>query len=151
MRKAYQIPNTLLLTATLLVLFLSSCTGEDPLSTVPLPQSMKGYELYSWQSGKAWRFTLITGTNHLKTLAEITSRDNVVEGDWVKITVEGVPDLKATLDRLPSGAQVVWWGARDLPPGSVTPRARLKLPPGQSVQEIRSHCAQLGIQLEVSR
>jgi len=112
---------------------------------------MKGYELYSWQSGKAWRFTLITGTNRLKTLAEITSRENVMEDGWVKITAKGVPDLKATLDRLPPSAQVVWWGERDLPPGSVIPQARLEFPPEQLVQEIRSHCAGLGIQLEVSR
>lgn len=151
MRKTYQIPNMLLLTATLLVLLLSNCTGEEPLPHVPLPQSMKGYELYSWQSGKAWRFTLITGTNRLKTLAEITSRENVVEDGWVKITVEGVSDLKATLDRLPSGAHVTWWGERDLSSGSVIPRARLELPPSQLVQEIGSHCAELGIQLEVSR
>jgi len=151
MRKTYQIPKALLLTATLLLLLLSSCTDEESLPPVPLPQSMKGYELYSWQSGKAWRFTLITGTDRLKTIAEITSREDVVEGDWVKITVEGVPDLKATLDRLPPGSQVVWWGARDLSPGSVIPQARLELPPEQFVQEIGSHCTGLGIQLEVSR
>ncbi|UCC62501.1 MAG: hypothetical protein JSV36_17320 [Anaerolineae bacterium] len=143
--------KTLLLTATLLVLLLSSCTDKELLPPVPLPQSMKGYELYSWQSGKAWRFTLITGTNRLKTIAEITSREDVVQGDWVKITVEGVPDLKAALGRLPPGAQVVWWGARDLSTGSVIPRARLELPSEQLVQDIRSHCAGLGIQLEVSR
>jgi hypothetical protein len=151
MRDTCQIPKVLLLSATLLLLLLSGCTGEEPLPSVPLPRSMKGYELYSWQSGKAWRFTLVTGTNRLKTIAEITSREDVVEGDWVKITVEGAPDLKAALHRLPPGSQVVWWGARDLSPGSVIPRARLDLPPEQLVQEIRSHCAGLGIQLEVSR
>jgi hypothetical protein len=155
MRKTVQGLNTLLLTATLLVLFLSGCTGEEPLQPVSLPQSlprsMKGYELYSWKSGRAWRFTLITGTNRLKTLAEITSPESVVEDDWVKITVEGVSELKAVLDRLPSDAQVVWSGDRDLPSGSLIRPARLELPPGPLIEEIRSHSTELGIQLNVSR
>lgn len=154
-RKTYQDSNTLLLTATLLVLFLSGCTGGEPLPTASLPQSlpqsMKGYELYSWESGKVWRFTLITGTNRLKTLTEITSPESVVEDDLVKITVEGVPELKAALDRLPSGAQVVWRRGRDLPSGSLIPPARLEFPPGYIVEEVQSYCSKLGIELEVSR
>jgi len=112
---------------------------------------MKGSELYSWKSGRAWRFTLITGTNRLKTLAEMTSSESVVEDDWVKITVEGVPDLKATLDRLPPDAYVSWRGDRYLRSVSVGPQGRLRVPPERLVREIRSHCTELGIQLEVSR
>jgi hypothetical protein len=112
---------------------------------------MKGYELYSWKSGRGWRFTLITGTNRLKTLAEVTSPESIVEGDWVKITVEGVPELKAILDRLPSGTHVGWWKKRDLLPGSLIPPARLALPPSPLVEEIRSHSTALGIQLNVSQ
>jgi hypothetical protein len=112
---------------------------------------MKGYELYSWKSGRAWRFTLITGTNRLKTLAEISSPESIVEDDWIKITVEGVPDLKAALDRLPSGTQVFWSGARRLESGSTTWQIDPRVPPQRLVKEVRSHCAELGIQLEVSR
>lgn len=153
MQRLCQSPTVLLLTATLLLLLLSSCTGEEALPSVSLsqslPQSMKGYELYSWKSGKVWRFTLITGTNRLKTLAEITSPESVVEDDLVKITVEGVSELKAALDRLTSDAQVVWWGEPDLSPDSLIPLARLELPPRSMVEEIQSHCSVLGIQLEV--
>jgi hypothetical protein len=148
---AYQNPVILLLMAALLALLLSSCIDEEPALPVEFPQSMKGYELYSWRSGKEWYFTLITGSNRLKTIAELTSRENVVEDDWVKITVARVPDLKATLDRLPAGAHVTWWGERDLPSGSLISRARLELPPRPLVEEVRSHCSELGIGLEVSR
>jgi hypothetical protein len=145
----------LLLTATLFVLLLSGCTDEEPLPPVSLPQSlprsMKEYELYSWRSGRVWRFTLITGTNRLKTLAEITSPESAIEGDWVKITVEGVPDLKPVLDRLPSGTQVFWRGARHPGIDSSTLEVDLRVPPERLVKEIRSHCAELGIRLEVSR
>jgi hypothetical protein len=147
--------NTPLLIAALLVLFLCSCADENPLPPVSLPQSlprsMKGYELYSWRSGRAWRFTLVTGTNRLKTLAEITSPDSIVENEWVvKVTVEGIPELKATLERLPAGETVSWWAARDLPYGSPVPRARLGLPRSR-VKEIQSYCSERGIELTVDR
>ena len=145
----------LLLAATLLMFLLSSCAEDEPLPPVSLPQSlprsMKEYELYSWKSGRAWRFTLITGTNRLKTLTEIASPESILEGDWVKITVEGVPDLESVLERLPSGTQVFWQEARRPGVDSSTSEVHLRIPPGRLVKEIRSHCAELGIQLEVSR
>jgi hypothetical protein len=155
MRVTSQWSNTLLLVSALLVLFSSGCTDEGPLPPVSLPQSlprsMKGYELYSWKSGRAWRFTLVTGTNRLKTLAEITSPESVVEDHVCKITVEGVPALKEALDRLPSGEQVSWWEKRDLPSDSLLPRARLKLPPRSLVRDVQSHCSERDIELTVAR
>jgi len=59
-----------LVCAALLALLLCGCadaTVEPPPAAAPLPRSVKGYELYSWRSGGTWQFTLITGTNRLKT------------------------------------------------------------------------------------
>jgi hypothetical protein len=112
---------------------------------------MKGYELYSWKSGRTWRFTLITGTNRLKTPAEITSPESFVRGEWVKATVEGVPALKEALDRLPPGTHVGWRRARDLLADSPAPWGRLKLPPRSVVQEVRSYASDRGIELSVVR
>ena len=146
---------TLLPIAALFVLLLSGCAGGDPLPPVSLPeslpQSMKGYELYSWKSGRAWRFTLITGTNRLKTLAEITSPESVIEGDWVKVTVEGVPDLESVLERLPSDAHVSWRGASHPGVDSSTSEVDLQIPPERLVKEIRTYCVEAGVRLEVSR
>ena len=139
-----------LLTASLLLLLLSGCADEEPLSPAPFPPSMKGYELYSWKAGRELRFTLITGTNRLKTMAELTSRDNSVEDDWVKVTVRSVSALKDALDLLPSGTHVVWWGARDLPCGSILSRTTLELPPGPLVDEVKARSSELGISLEIS-
>lgn len=74
----------------------------------------------------------------------------VVEHDWVKITVNGISDVKAALGRLPRGARVVWWGERDLPRGYPVPAETLELPPVQLVDELRSWCTELGIQMKVS-
>jgi hypothetical protein len=154
-RKTARGSRTLLLAVTLFMFLLGSCAEGEPLPPVSFPQSlprsMKEYELYSWKSGRAWRFTLITGTNRLKTPAEITSPESILEGDWVKITVEGVPDLESVLDRLRSGTKVSWRGARHPGVDSSTSEVDLRIPPRRLVKEIRARCAELGIRVEVSR
>ena len=154
-RRMVQNANILLFTTMLFVLLCTSCTDRQPLPPVSLPQSLprsiKEYVLYSWNLGGEWRFTLITGTNRLKTLAEITSPESVTAGDWVKITVEGTPDLKSVLERLPPGTKVFWRGPRH--PGMDTSMlgSRLRIPPERLIKEIRLHCAELDIQLDISR
>ena len=147
--------SMVLSTAVLLVLLLSSCMVEESLPPVSLPeslpQSMKEYELYSWKSGTVWRFALITGTNRLKTLAKITSSKSVIGDDWVKITVEGVPDLESVLGRLPSRTKVSWRGPRHLGVDSSTSELDLQVPSERLVKEIRACCAEAGVRLEVDR
>ena len=155
MRRIGQDTVVLLLVAAALAVHLVGCRPEDPLppASLPpsLPRSMKGYELYSWKSGTAWRFTLITGTNRLKAWGEITSPETIVEGDWIKITVEGVPALKAALGKLPPGTHVGWCGKRDLSSGSPGLRERLRLPPRSMLKEVQSYCSERGIDLTVAR
>ncbi len=80
----------------------------------PLPESLKGYELVSWQAGETWNFTLITGTNRMKTFEELMQPDSSVsDNGFVKITVTGVDQIKKVLSRLPSGSEV-FWGGMDL-------------------------------------
>lgn len=117
--------------------------------TTPLPQSVKGYELYSSQANGKWYFTLVTGTNRLKDYEEITAGENIVTEDgWVRMTAVGVDGIKAVLDRLPPGASVLWSGPerQELVGGPVE---NLQLPPQPIIAEIQSHCQKLGIQLDV--
>lgn len=77
----------------------------------PLPRSMKGYELVSWQSGGEWNFTLVTGTNRSKTFEELLAPDSSVSADgFVKITVPGVEGIKKVLAILPAKTDVFWNG-----------------------------------------
>jgi hypothetical protein len=56
-----------------------------------LPKSGKGYELYSWSDNGRWHFTLITGTNRNKNLAEILSQEDFIsEAGWVKVQVTSI-------------------------------------------------------------
>jgi hypothetical protein len=133
---------------------LDPCIYFTPRSTaapVPaaLPHAPKGYELYSWQAGGAWHFTLITGTNRLKVYKEIiSSEDTDGETGWVKISVQGTEDLKALLRRLPEGETVTWIGAGWLEAAGTT-SGDIRLPDGETIDEIRGWCQEQGIQLSV--
>ena len=138
----------------LLVLLLCACESEQETlrnGAEPLPRSFKGYELYSWKSGATWYFTLITGTNRLKTIDEITATENIEGEEWVKITAAGVPELKSVLGRLSSGTQLFWHSARRLDSGSLESEYKIRRPPGRMVREVRSYCTERGLDLTMSR
>jgi hypothetical protein len=92
---------------------------------------MKGYELYSWQINGEWYFSLLEGTNRLKTLQEVTANS---------VAVKGIESIKLNLARLSKGEQV-FWTLRDIP--SIT------LPPEGTVNQIKEFCAQSGIDIVV--
>lgn len=119
------------------------------LSTLPtqLPSSMKGYELYSWQVGEEWNFTLVTGTNRSKTFDEIIAPVNTVSPDgFIKLSVSGVENLKKLLALLPSGEQIVWGGmdlGGQVPAGTVY----LAFPSAEMLADMKTYCSGLGLTL----
>jgi len=123
------------------------------INAKPLPPSMKGYELYSWydEEGDSWHYTLITGTNRLKTFEEVTAdEDQATQGGWVKITVTGTEGLKALLDRLPPGTELTWRGEDWLESeGQAT--ANVMLPDSNVLKAIQNHCRQLEIKLHLNQ
>lgn len=80
--------------------------AKDSTSLTKLPKSMKGYEFYSWKQDNQWHFSLITGTNRIKTKEEIALVEEKIENGWVKITVKGVDEAKKILQRLESGTSL---------------------------------------------
>ena len=129
------------LALVLLVPVFSACHSSDS----PLPRSMKGYELYSWQEDGQWRFTLITGTNRNKQLEEIVSGENIESEDgWVSIRVTGIDEVKALLSRVPEGEFVSWNnGGFVLPTDEAV--AKLVFPPEDIVNEIKGYAVQRGL------
>ena len=118
----------------------------------PLPHSGKGYELYSWpaEQGDTWHFTLITGTNRLKTYEEIVSAEDIVsDSGWVKLSVTGTEGLKALLGQLPAGESVTWNSGGWLEQMGV-PSGSIRLPDKKVIDEIESYCRQLGIELSIA-
>ena len=134
-----------LLVLLLLSFGLPACSRSD----APLPRSMKGYELYSWQEQGQWHFTLITGTNRNKQLEEIISAGNTVSQDgWVKISALGVAAIKDVLSRVPEGEFVSWNEGQFVLP---TEQAIIKLvlPPADIIQDIKDHAESCGLDFTV--
>jgi hypothetical protein len=113
-----------------------------------LPSSFKGYELYSWQEDSQWHFTLITGTNRTKTMAEITSQEDYIsETGWVKIHVVGVDAIKEVLSRLPQNEPVCWCDELHI---GQTMDTDLKLPPAEITDVIKKYALQCGLDFAVT-
>jgi len=93
--------------------------------------SMKGYELYSWQSDGNWFFSLLIGTNRMKTIEEIT--DPVMR-------LEGVDALKVQLEKLPVGEFVSWFPLQSEPGAGY--------PPVKTMEEIQNICSARGLECQ---
>lgn len=115
-------------------LLLGCCqAGFAQSREATLPHSMKGYELYSWNVRGEWYFSLLVGTNRLKTNKEVTSS---------KVRVKGIEALKILLNQLASGEEVSW---------SAVLVSRMNLPPDKIIQEIKIYCEGRDIILRVNR
>ena len=95
--------------------------------------SMKGYELYSWQSDGKWFFSLLVGTNRMKTSEEIT--DPVVK-------LVSLYDLKDKLSELPTGEYVSWFALQSEPGAA--------FPPNAVIGEILGFCELQGLECELT-
>ena len=115
------------------LLLIAVCTACESLGSrprdaagtaAPLPATTKGYELYAWDEGGELTFTLITGTNRLKTVAEVVAPDaSVQDGEWIVIHGRGTSALEQTLKRVPAGTSVVLSSLAGLPSLSDASRA----------------------------
>jgi hypothetical protein len=126
----------------------AASTMSTATLTVPYP-SMKGYEIYSWPAEDDWYFTVIIGTNRLKTYEEITSAEDVITEDgWKKVTVKGVDSVKAVLSQLPKGEQVSWIGSNWLKQvhGAT---GNLTLPDQRVIDNVEMYCNEVNVELHI--
>jgi hypothetical protein len=109
---------------------LAGCGSASQKTATPFPESMKGYELYSWQDGGQWKFSLLVGTNREKSLDEIKSADAVLSG---------VDALKSALERMPEGQYVTW-----------SSRETLSFPPEDIRTQVEQACKDSGLILNIA-
>jgi hypothetical protein len=109
---------------------LSGCAAATQSVAIPLGESMKGYELYSWQDGGQWRFSLLIGTNREKTVEEIKSAG---------VLLAGVDELEAVLAQIPSG-QYITWSAKET----------LSFPPENIIEQVKQTCDDQGLILNIA-
>ncbi len=120
-----------LLFTILLGLLLSGCGSAVQPTATQLSESMKGYELYSWQDGGQWRFSLLVRTNREKTLDEIKSTDTVLLG---------VDALKSALEKVPSGQYITW-----------SSKETLSFPPDDIVKQVEKVSEDKGLILNIAK
>jgi hypothetical protein len=125
------------LSLLLFILLIPGCTKDttpinqnDPAVTT-FPHSMKGWELYSWPVGYGWKYSILMGTNRLKSYEEVI-------GGTVVVT--GKDSLKSILDRFPEGESITWLGRGWLESCWGSGFNDLSLPPQNIVDEIRQYC-----------
>ena len=111
-------------------IFLSACGATSEPAATPFPESMKGYELYSWQDGSQWRFSILIGTNREKTLDEIKSAD---------VAISGIDELKSTLEQIPAGQYITW-----------STRETLSFPPEDILKQVEQTCNDKGLILNIA-
>jgi hypothetical protein len=122
--------RSLLFVLPLGLLFSGCGTAAQPAAT-QLAESMKGYELYSWQDGDQWKFSLLVGTNREKTLDEIKSADTVLLG---------MDALTSTLEKVPSGQYITW-----------SSRETLAFPPEDIIKQVEQISKDKGLLLNIAK
>lgn len=153
------IKNICLLVLGILLFFntllLSSCSTQISTPTPdttkqPIPHSIKGYEIYSWQDEGQWVFKLITGTNRQKTIVEIMSNSETIHDDnWTNIKINGVDNLKIILENLPKGESIFWMNGNGIE--KATEQAiPIIFPPDIMIEDIREFCEQIEVDLVIS-
>lgn len=118
------------------------CTGNEavirsfPAAGLPesLPNSLEGYELYSYRQEGDWFFTFQVGLNRLPTDAASNAPPPAIEGTGFTFT--GLEELQTALDRLPEGEHVTWCG--------------FERPTGAFIADIEARSRQIGLQLTVT-
>jgi hypothetical protein len=98
----------------------------------PKRHSMKGWELYSWQDQKSWKFSILIGTNRNKKLEEIKAP---------AVVLHSLKELKQALSELAKGEYLTW---------DTSSFDWLKLPPLETVQTIHQRCKTLGLVLQIT-
>jgi hypothetical protein len=148
--------HILILLASFNLLFINACTKENKVDetatlsifdTLTVPHQMKGYEIYSWTEGNKWYFSILVGTNRIKTYAEVISNQ---PSETHLITVNGIDTLKAVLNRFPEDEYVFWIGNGWLQSAWGNNYGNLKLPPQNDIDEIILFCKQKKLDIVVS-
>jgi len=138
------------------LLFFIACTKDNRdekintrsyLDTLIVPHSLKGYEIYSWPEGNNWYFSILTGTNRIKTYAEVISTN---PADLHLITVSGIDSLKLVLVKFPGNEYITWIGEGWLHSCWGGNYGNLQLPPQNYIDIITQYCSQKQLNLQVT-
>jgi hypothetical protein len=115
-------------------------TGSGKLDTLSFSHSMKGWELYSWPNGNDWNYSILIGTNRLKSYNEVTAN---------KIVIVGKDSLKMLLVKIPIKDEILWVGKGWLESAWHDNYGNLSLPDTNTIDEIKNYCSRKELELVV--
>jgi hypothetical protein len=116
------------------------------LDTLEVVHSIKGWEIYSWPDGTGWHYSILVGTNRLKTLEEVTSS---VPSDLHLITVTGTDSLQLVLNKFPENEYLTWFGKGWLQSSWGSNFGNLQLPPTNIIDDVTQYCISKKLNLQV--
>ena len=110
------------------------------IDTLSLSHSEKGWELYSWQDGDSWKYSLLIGTNSLKNIEQVKNNPIVVSGE---------DSIKMVLEKLPKNEEIFWIGPKWLQSSWGNNYGNLSLPPVNIIIDIKDFCQKYSLKLNV--
>ena len=113
-----------------------------------LPHLMKGYELYSWQKDDNFVYTLLPGTNRIKTFEEI-SGDNKIEEEGEGFTSISYNDLKVVITKLPDDELIFWEGANWIELAWGSNPNNICLPSEKVQNDLLKYCNEHNVRLSI--
>lgn len=128
-------------------LLLFRCSKDNSViistqnTTNEIEHSLSGWELYSWEIEDHWKYSILIGTNRLKTYEEVTNS---------KILVTGEEKLKEILGLLPEGEYIAWIGQGWLERCWQSDYKNLELPPEIILEDIKQYCNEMKLILYVT-
>lgn len=109
------------------------------IDTLSFSNSMKGWELYSWKVQNNMVYSILPGTNRMKTTEEIIQNT---------IRVSSQDSLYLLLDRFAPEEYLFWTG--NYSPAETVPEVRFCLPNSSVIDDIRKYCLSKHINLYLS-
>jgi hypothetical protein len=135
---------------TMWIFILSACSKPDESEFVPVTlidfdtitfePSMKGWELYSWTNGNDFNYSLLPGSNRLKSYNEIIGN---------KLIVYGKDSLIMLLDKLPANENIFLIGKNCSRWIQGENNYNFSLPGSNIINEIKAFCNQKGLIIDV--
>jgi hypothetical protein len=145
-----------LLSVCCCLLLFTTCTKQSTendavtikmIDTLTVTHSVKGWELYSWPAGNNWTFSIMVGTNRLKTLQEVKSSETSAVH---LITISGISLLNKVLAKFPENEDITWIGPKWLQNCWGGNFGDLQLPPQSYIGEVTQYCKQNKLILNVA-
>ncbi len=128
-----------------LCLFLIGCLSGNLRDTDTIKKekeisdtSLKGFELYSWETNSIWQFALLTGTNRLRSKQEIIDPE-------LNSNIYQSKEIINRIDQLPANSEIFW-----LFRTAEQNDQFFTLPDEKIYGEIKELCDQKGINLHVT-